>query len=363
MTIKMLRAAHSNGAKSARSKRRWNKKKLRTLHLHIGLHKTGTSSLQKSLSNDSLRLRIMHGIRFFNESYAGINLNKMISWGYDTDVKFQLIDSIYNSAIQDLQKGNSNIIISSEDLSLLQDDAVQRMSEDLNEVFSNINIIIYLRRQDRMAVSLKLQGVKTPQQMLMMGAEDSPLPINLRNSALNYLSYDRLLIRWKNSFPRARIIIRKYNRSDLIGKDTVTDFYSITDFGRAPRRRLFLNASPSEMEARSIWKLKRGGISIQDLNLIWRSMPHNTEHERFLPTEDEARQFMSIFRESNMRLGEIVGDSNVFDSKFEEYPATRILRDIDPTLFQGILKNSLSVNGISNRGRRIIAGWLDDLPL
>ena len=47
------------------------KKRPRTLYLHIGLHKTGTTSLQKSLSIDRRYLQFFYGVQFFQKKYAG----------------------------------------------------------------------------------------------------------------------------------------------------------------------------------------------------------------------------------------------------------------------------------------------------
>lgn len=335
----------------------------RTLYLHIGLHKTGTSSLQRSLSKDRWRLQLLHGLKYFKKRYAGPNLNRMVSWSYTKDANFGIVEPVYEAILQDLRKSKLNTIISSEDLSLLSESDVSKLSVELNDIFGNIKIIIYLRRQDRMAVSLKSQGVKTPQQMILMGVEDTPLPIKLRASAETYLSYDKLYLRWSNAFPKAEIIIRSYNRSSLVGQDTVEDFYYLIGINCPRRKRIFLNQSATEQESRLMWKLKRCGVSIQDLKKIWKSLPSSSQSSKFLPSKDEAISFMHKFSQSNNVLCDILGRSELFDSNFDEYPERRDSESIDMEYLRDCLQAANSIEGLSDNGKRIIDKLVRDLAL
>ena len=126
----------------------------RTLILHIGNHKTGTSSIQRSLFLEKKTLH-SHGFSLFHERMSRLKTRGNTSCWIETTP-----DNICRSAV--IRKGlakrlagtEQNVIMSAESFSWIFDvDVLRTFYQELRKYFDRITVICYLRRQDKQAIS------------------------------------------------------------------------------------------------------------------------------------------------------------------------------------------------------------------
>lgn len=86
----------------------------------------------------------------------------------------------------------------------------------LAEFFDDIQISVYLRRQDQVALSLYSTQLKS-------GAEHQRL-LPQTDGQDHYYNYDRSLTLWESVFGRENIHARLFDRAELVGGSIVTDF-------------------------------------------------------------------------------------------------------------------------------------------
>ena len=138
----------------------------RKLYLHIGSHKTGTTSIQFALKENTKALA-ENGLLFFfqkqNGSWEGfpdlhdwikyIEANRVVPRGAQVPNLKQLVSS--------LSKYEQDIIISSENFSFFfEKKPIEDLHSALSKVFDEIRVICYLRRQDQHIISHAQEGSK-----------------------------------------------------------------------------------------------------------------------------------------------------------------------------------------------------------
>ena len=114
------------------------------------------------------------------------------------------------------------------------------------------------------------------------------------------------------------------------------------------------NASVSEEEARSMWRLKRAGLSFQDLRVIWDNSPASVSQKKFLPSKDEAIRFLSNFSSSNRTLYDLIGGCKLFDENFDEYNEVNLYGTENLEYFGKLLSTASFYKELSADGRRIV---------
>ncbi len=102
---------------------------------------------------------------------------------------------------------------------------IQRLRNLLEEVADEILIVIYIRDPLKMAVSLFSTAIIT-------GSTKSGLFSPSESNLEKVFNYDQSIKRWKECFPDAKILVRRFERSLLKKGDVVIDFCSqfIDDF-------------------------------------------------------------------------------------------------------------------------------------
>ena len=129
--------------------------KTRRLYLHIGSHKTGSTSIQQALSINA-RALAGQGLSFFRENRRrpGQQAAQAHSWlqfvtpGQLLPEGMRLADPAEFAGR--LAASEGDLIVSSENFSFFfQPAAIAELAQTLRTVFAEIRIICYLRRQDR----------------------------------------------------------------------------------------------------------------------------------------------------------------------------------------------------------------------
>ncbi|AMJ86440.1 hypothetical protein [Alteromonas sp. Mac1] len=199
---------------------------MRKLILHIGLHKTGTSAIQKHLITIEDELKVQ-GWSFFRIRKDGdiSNVGNINTWidftGKGNDFLATVDDGLYSA----LEKTSGNIIASCEELSWLTPEQVQNMESRLHEIFTDIKIICYVRRQDEHFISHYKQGFRYPHSSArMFYSFSNPLTPLWQDYYHKYLDYFAKAEAWSSAFGVSNIIFKEFNREKLYAQNSALDF-------------------------------------------------------------------------------------------------------------------------------------------
>jgi len=205
--------------------------------IHIGAEKTGTTSIQQFCAMNRAHLAD-EGI-LYPVSLGASNHMRLTAYALNDDkiddVRLTVgpssrdqVDSyrdrLRGSLAAEIEQAgeNSTLILSNEHLQsrLIEQEEVDRLRDFISPLVDRTQILIYIRRQDRVAVSyystrlkadLDLEGPLFP-----TCAADAPLP--------DYYDYDRMLRRYEATFGRENITVRIFEPAGATGWDLLRDF-------------------------------------------------------------------------------------------------------------------------------------------
>ena len=201
--------------------------------LHIGVEKTGSTSIQTSLSKSRPRL-LACGVLYPEalgeknqvKAYAyasetGVDELKS-QWGLDNPTSIaQFRSRLREQLAQEITlKKPKTICVSNEHCSsrLLLNSEIERLRALLEAHCSSIKIVIYLRRQGDALRSAYSTYVKTGGTAVF--GPPGPEEIN------NKYNYDVILDRWASVFGEHNMDVRILDRETLVDGDVVTDFFT-----------------------------------------------------------------------------------------------------------------------------------------
>lgn len=181
---------------------------MKTLYLHIGLHKTATKTIQLGLANRKKNLldrnyyipisgNLLPNMAEHNRLTNALRYNKDQIYIFD-----ELLDEIK-------QRQEENIIISAEGFSELDEESIWVVKNYFKEF--NVKIVIYLRRQDAWLQSLWIQDAK-------LGVTLKPFiewtmdPNQKHHTFENYAGSLKL---WSGLFGKENIIVRVFEKAQL----------------------------------------------------------------------------------------------------------------------------------------------------
>lgn len=189
------------------------------LYLHIGSHKTGTTTLQYALAHSGHALQRAGYIypdvaRFY---YGHHRLGFGFVGRIDKDRNDRPDPEREGPALRDAIADSpcSSAIISSEVLFLVSDAAIARIA-DWFAAF-DVKVVAYIRRPDRLFESVYNQKAKLPH-----GSFCSPYRDFLENPErlAPDIAFAKILARWEQVFGRQAMIVRPYETSDPVGDFT-----------------------------------------------------------------------------------------------------------------------------------------------
>lgn len=287
---------------------------MRRLWLHIGSHKTGTTTLQSSLRAASKKKEL--GRWNYIAASNAINMNNIVSVkGDGADMQWKIKPVTLRRQIP----AQGDCIISGERLFWLEDEVeILRLANILKTYFDEIRVVAYLRRQDSVALSFRKTVIVAPVARRFFGIKVGALPDYLPHMD-RYFDYYNKIVFWKRFFGKDNVIVRKYESDSLVEGNTVSDFSNIIgqDIPLAPK---MLNVSWSRSQLLvGLW-LQSKGYSVEACLDIIKNIGGT---ERLLPSRIDAMRFMERFRESNAALAENYGHeglSGYFSNDFSDYP-------------------------------------------
>ena len=300
----------------------------KTLYIHIGCHKTGTTSIQQTLSQNEKALET-YGIRYYCSNYftqdnKPPNLHSWLCF----DRKKSLIPKGQNirepeKLAQKLAGLGTDVIVSSENFSFVfQIAELERLQQALSKYFPHIKVICYIRRQDQHLVSHHQEGskLKRRSEYDLFGHSGRALPEYESRHTL-YLDYHQRLSMWADAFGDENMVIRVFEREKLKGGDVVKDFFGIIGVREYDEVGKY-------NKSRGFHKTKLGHIinnsNVNHKVVLSRILMPNLENDSpMLPSRSEAMTYYSHYIASNKALNErfnVSGYGPIFSDDFDIYP-------------------------------------------
>lgn len=311
------------------------------LILHIGCEKTGTSSIQKALASDreafsagGILFPKLHGWTNHTEiAVAAMNpsrgdelqIRELTRAGCDNEEYRRRIRAMLRDEIA--AGGHDRLLISNEHCHsrLRRPVEVQRLADLFDGIADEITVIVYLRRQDRMAVSSNSTRLK-------VGGRGPIFPPEKPGVTPPYFDFEALLRRYSKVFGAGNIRVRIYERALLADGDVVADFYETAALGRPGKSVPELNTSVSAAQYRFLQKfnarfpLLRDGKVNPERGPIYARIQNVLTGPPFRPARADAEAFYARFAEGNARVHRDyrpdLDRPTLFEEDFSSYPET-----------------------------------------
>ncbi len=317
--------------------------------IHIGTEKTGSTFLQKFVRNNADMLRDS-GIAT-PSSTGPLNDRELATYAMKPhliDDHVQELGIVEHSAreqwrdefrsqfleeCQALKNDHDALLLSSEHFHsrLVAQEDVSSLFDLLSEVCNEFKVIVYLRRQDRMAASYASTYFKSGQGGGLEGFRK-----HLEGLVVDgpYFDYWHLLSTWAKVFGNESIAPRLYSRAQLFHNDLLSDFahaieLPMDSLPAAQLKRDNVSLSNSAVDSLSAFTrhfpIDSGDTDcVRNQQLRARFIAHLEDE---LPgqlnvfTRAEAEQFYARFKEQNNRTARQWLDSHaLFDEDFSSYP-------------------------------------------
>jgi hypothetical protein len=314
--------------------------------VQIGTEKTGTTTLQLFLSTN--RAKLAQGGFLYPRFCGALNHTGLAAFALDpakrdairgpfggldlADVP-AMRERLRRAAAAELAGTSTAIFCSEHCHSRLTTAAeVDTLRGLLAEFFDDVQISVYLRRQDQVALSLYSTRLKS-------GAVDRTI-LPRTNAEDPYFNYDRSLALWENGFGRANVHVRLFDRQALVGGSVVGDFLAAWRLGAPeaytpvpdqnesirPAAQEFLRLVNAHLEPIAGLPIEevRGPLAARLAKLL----PGRGAR----PGRAEAEAFYALFRSSNeaVRARYFPERESLFDEDFTAYPEVAEAREIRP---------------------------------
>lgn len=206
-----------------------------TLLIHIGMPKTGTTALQNFMLNNNDKLE-KHGWCYPVLS-GNSKMDDLERWELETVGNgYKMYDALIESQnVSEWDKGmnillkflkNRNVILSTE---YIYEHGTEEFIENIKKIYGNIKVVVYLRRQDRVIESRYNQYIKSGVECerFLKFLDSEYIPDGLLDFLLKLDSISRVI-------GKENLVVRVYEKQQLIGNDIITDFLSILGIPRYP---------------------------------------------------------------------------------------------------------------------------------
>ncbi|USD20609.1 hypothetical protein [Microbulbifer variabilis] len=294
---------------------------MRTLFLHIGFHKTGSSALQLALKQ-STKLLSSKGIEFLSLGKKGSSSRTVDFQKKNGRMSYRL-----NRRLSDLLASSrgDNVVVSAEHLCFLHTfEDIDSLYKECRRFFDRCQVVVYLRRQDLQAFSFKRQAARAAApdvspSSLLFGHCEGAFP-HLNTDLMVYFDYFSKLKIWAAVFGGTALNVRDFSAEFLREGDVVSDFCSLLGVNFCiPSVRV--NEGVGRKEFLLTNKLIELGVSKSEIKKIKPMM--RLEVSEPFPAKVEAERFFRRFECCNKSLNSHFlkhSSGLAFSDDFSGYP-------------------------------------------
>ena len=299
---------------------------MRELTLHIGAHKTGTSTIQSWMFNNKQFLEKKGITPFFIEKgKSKVQVNQ--TYYFDHSQIAKGIVTIDDQLAINLGKAPGNrVVISSECFSWINDPKeIQKFKAAVQPYFSSIKVLVYIRRQDRQALSHYQQRAKSWEAEGIYFTGDNKSFPTLDKNAYSYLDYYQHFTMWGDIFGDENITFNIFDRKLLKYNCVVSDFldYLNVSFQKGSLTIKDTNTSLGILNVKVAHILREMGVKRESL-VFQKIIKELGDSYVIKPSRKEALHFYSVFKESNValnkRFGIDIDNEDIFSDDFAFYP-------------------------------------------
>ena len=292
----------------------------RELVLHIGSHKTGTTTIQHALASNYDALARQGARYVWKGKYPNLHefLVESDAFGiHGLGMRVRDMDGL--KRLFDSARGTSKVIASSENFSFFfEHEAIANLAQMIMNQFDAVRVVVYLRRQDSHAISHHQEGAKPDrtQEEILFGSAARALPDS--PNMVHYLDYCKRIGNWLDAFGKANVDVRVFDRTMLIDGDVWPDFIAAAGLTKVelikPRDE---NKSWGLTETKVSRILKSAGYKDDSILKIVSSLPKDAPQ---LPGRLEAEAFYQTYRAGNAELARLLGRAEpLFPEDFSGY--------------------------------------------
>jgi hypothetical protein len=346
--------------------------------LHIGTEKTGTTSIQKFLYEN--RIKLGASGMLFPASAGFISNQNLVVYGKqapESDLAPPSLDvndatelaawkekfaQEHCSEVLAFQERHedSMLIYSAEHLQsrLTTVPEIKRIARLLRPLFDQIEVVVYLRRQDLYALSAHSTSVR--------GGKQESFSFEAINAQGPYYNYRLLLENWSEVFGAEALQVRLFEKQRLIGNDVVSDFQNVTSINTLKLDLVKPNSVNEALSFTALCVLREFnkltesdsrllGYSKSDVRLYLLDAVQNIQdsYGRVLPKKSSALAFYDRYKLDNQWIADKWLNSAGFDENFDVYPELASeepeVTDLDVQLDRLISKFSRSRDGHASR--------------
>lgn len=278
---------------------------MKKLILHIGTHKTGSTSIQNYLKSNRAKLIGKGWGLFDSEKFLSVSSpGSANSWVMFSGSRQNFTATIDSRFYDEISKIDGNVIASCEEISwMFNPEEINALKENLDKIFDEITLVIYFRRQDQFLVSHYQQGFRTSHSTAAMfyGRELMPIP-KYEPYMDKYLDYHVFYSRWADVFGGENIRTNWFSKSHLVDGDVVSDFIEQTGVATEHSLAKMTNESLSKQDI-----VLRYFTLGTPLELVFDSQGTFNTNEKYSPSVGEMNEILSRYHDSNVELCNVTG--------------------------------------------------------
>ena len=305
----------------------------RVLHLHIGVHKTGTTSLQEFLFGNRDILAQSGYYYPTNAAYfwRGELSHSFLAHSLRAERPHYLpavatydVDTAYKQLAADVaHKGKHQLILSSEHFSLLYSkEDVARVAERLLDICPTTKIYVYLRRQDEAIEANYKQGVRSKAFWI-----DFPTYVsNALSRHYDRWNYQLLVDNYRQAFGKDNVHVRLYEPGKLVNANIIDDFLGVLGLEKlGPFRQMNRKNQSWPVEALELLRHLSPHLTKPQFVALTRAMqpnpaPFNQGQFRYLDRE-LSQKILTAYEIPNATLATTLNrerQTALFDTAFKE---------------------------------------------
>lgn len=203
--------------------------KKRTLYLHIGMPKTGTTTIQQTLAKNSKKLR-SEGYAYpskppFNHSYnfSPIFMNapsrsihfKRLELETEKEIALEIKKLKDHWASLFRKNKDVNFIISAEGLTSYNEEEAKKLHSFSSSFYEKVKVVVYVRNP--------ISAIKSNWQQRIKSTSPKDTMEDILKGVIAGYNY-KFIDAWKNVFGNENLLIRPFERSSFYKNDLVKDF-------------------------------------------------------------------------------------------------------------------------------------------